>query len=108
MPALICFSMIILQINNWDSVEIFRLNTNDSLIDAIQGIPLSPFAHSSNKHLINNVVPLFFLMSLLRYIFDKFSSMKDKAPVSSPILIIETNNRGMTFAVIKEELSSWP
>ena len=67
--------MIILQINNWDSVEIFRLNTNDSLIDAIQGILLSPFAHSSNKHLINNVVPLFFLMSLLRYIFDKFSSI---------------------------------
>ena len=65
--------MIILHVNNWDSVDIFRLNTTEGFLEAFQGIVLSPFAHSSNKHLINNVVPLFFLMSLIRYIFDKFS-----------------------------------
>ena len=65
--------MIILHINNWDSPDIFKLSTDFHFFDAIQGIFLSPFAHSTNNHLINNVVPLFFLMSLIRYVFGGLS-----------------------------------
>ena len=65
--------MILLHINNWDSPDIFRLKTNSNFLEALQGILLSPFAHSTDRHLINNVIPLFFLMCLLRYVFDRFA-----------------------------------
>jgi len=67
--------MIVLHLNNWDSPDIFRLSTDFNFFDAIQGILLSPFAHSTDSHLINNVVPLFFMMSLIIYVFGNYSYM---------------------------------
>ena len=65
--------MIILHVNDWDSPDTFRLKTTGDFLDSLQGIFLSPFAHSTDRHLINNVIPLFFIMCLLRYIFDRFA-----------------------------------
>ena len=65
--------MVILHMNNWDDPDTFRLISGINFIDALKGILLSPFAHGTDSHLINNVVPLFFLMCLLRYIFQRFA-----------------------------------
>ena len=73
LPLFVCGLMIVLHLNNWDSPDIFKLSTDFHFFDAIQGIFLSPFAHSTNNHLINNVVPLFLLMSLIRYVFGELS-----------------------------------
>ena len=72
-PGIVSGLMILLHLNNWDESSIFKLNTADYFFDALPGILFSPFAHGNNEHLINNVVPLFFLMCLIRYIFDKFA-----------------------------------
>ena len=72
-PGIVCGLMILFHLNNWDESSIFRLNTADYFLDALPGIFLSPFAHGNNEHLINNIIPLFFLMCLIRYVFDKFA-----------------------------------
>lgn len=80
-PGIVCGLMILLHINNyyfqsnnnWDESSIFKLKTADYFFDALPGIFLSPFAHGNNEHLINNIIPLFFLMCLIRYVFDKFA-----------------------------------
>ena len=65
--------MILLHVQNWDNPDYFKLITEDNFFDSLPRIFLCPFSHSTDTHLINNVVPLFFLMCLLRYIFNKFS-----------------------------------
>ena len=65
--------MILLHVQNWDNPDYFKLITGDNFLDSLPRIFLCPFSHSTDTHLINNVVPLFFLMCLLRYIFNKFS-----------------------------------
>tara|TARA_Y100001968_G_C19382357_1_gene731003 strand:- start:126 stop:788 length:663 start_codon:yes stop_codon:yes gene_type:complete len=42
-------------------------------IGGLKGIILSPFIHGSIKHLFNNIVPLFFLLSAMIHFYDKLA-----------------------------------
>ena len=70
-PFIICSIIIFLHVFNIDSLSIFRLRPSN--IDSFLGVFLSPFAHSGYEHLINNIIPLFFFMSVIRHAFETFS-----------------------------------
>jgi len=70
-PFGICFLMCVFHFFNLDSRNIFAIVPLNW--DYITGIFLAPFAHSTSSHLINNALPLFFLMSILIHFFDRFS-----------------------------------
>ncbi len=70
-PFIICSIIIFLHVFNIDSLSVFRLNPGR--IDSFLAIFLAPFAHSGYEHLINNIIPLFFFMSIIRHAFDTFS-----------------------------------
>ena len=42
-------------------------------IKGMPGILLSPFVHGSIKHLFNNIIPLFFLLSAMIHFYDKLA-----------------------------------
>lgn len=42
-------------------------------IEGLPGVILSPFIHGSEKHLFNNILPLFFLLSAMIHFYDKLS-----------------------------------
>ena len=63
--------MFFFHYTNLDSRNIFGIRPQN--IDYLIGIFLAPFAHSDSNHLVNNTVPLFFLMSLLIHFFDLLS-----------------------------------
>ena len=71
LPFWVCFSIVFLHVFNIDSREYFGIKPQN--LDYIMGVFLAPFAHDDSDHLINNTVPLFFLMSVLIHFFDKFS-----------------------------------
>lgn len=63
--------MCCLHFLNLDSRNIFAIIPLN--LNYIMGIFLCPFAHSDTSHLINNTIPLFFLMSVMVHFFDKLS-----------------------------------
>ena len=70
-PFIVCFLIVFLHLANLDSSNVFGVKPQN--IDYLTGIFLAPFAHSDTSHLVNNTIPLFFLMSVLVYFFDFFS-----------------------------------
>lgn len=50
-----------------------HLGVYPKTIDGLKGIILSPFIHGSIKHLFNNIVPLFFLLSAMIHFYDKLA-----------------------------------
>ena len=54
--------------SNWAHLGVEPKN-----ISGLKGVFLSPFIHGSVKHLFNNVLPLFFLLSAMIHFYDKLS-----------------------------------
>ena len=54
--------------SNWAHLGVEPKN-----ISGLKGIFLSPFIHGSVKHLFNNILPLFFLLSAMIHFYDKLS-----------------------------------
>ena len=63
-------------------VKLIELKTNTNLaflgvfpknIESLPGVILSPFIHGSEKHLFNNILPLFFLLSAMIHFYNKLS-----------------------------------
>ncbi len=71
LPFIVCGLIVFFHYTNLDSRNIFGIRPQN--IDYLIGIFLAPFAHSDSNHLVNNTVPLFFLMSLLIHFFDLLS-----------------------------------
>jgi len=71
LPFIVCFFIVFLHLFNLDSRSVFGLKPQN--LDYLTGIFLAPFAHSDLSHLVNNTIPLFFLMSVLIHFFDNFS-----------------------------------
>jgi len=71
LPFIVCSLIIFFHYANLDSRSIFGIRPQN--VDYFIGVFLAPFAHSDSNHLINNTVPLFFLMSLLIHFFEFLS-----------------------------------
>ena len=71
LPFFICTIIFLTHLLNIDSRELFGLRPQK--IDSIISIFLVPFAHSDFNHLINNLIPLFFLISVLIHFYESFS-----------------------------------
>ena len=69
-PFFICTIIFLTHLLNIDSRELF---VRPQKIDSIISIFLVPFAHSDFNHLINNLIPLFFLISVLIHFYELFS-----------------------------------
>ena len=54
--------------SNWSYFGVYPKS-----IEGLKGIILSPFIHGSIKHLFNNIVPLFFLLSAMIHFYDKLA-----------------------------------
>ena len=54
--------------SNWSNFGLYPKN-----IEGLKGILLCPFIHGSVKHLFNNLIPLFFLLSAMIHFYDKLS-----------------------------------
>jgi membrane associated rhomboid family serine protease len=54
--------------SNWSDLGVYPKS-----IEGLKGIILSPFIHGSIKHLFNNIVPLFFLLSAMIHFYDKLA-----------------------------------
>ena len=50
-----------------------HLGVEPKNISGLKGILFSPFIHGSVKHLFNNVIPLFFLLSAMIHFYDKLA-----------------------------------
>ena len=70
-PSVVCLLIVFFHLANLDARSIFGLRPQN--IDYLTGIFLVPFAHSDINHLLNNTIPLFFLMSVLVHFFYNFS-----------------------------------
>jgi len=70
-PFIVCFLIVVLHLANLDSRSVFGIKPQS--VNYLTGIFLAPFAHSDSNHLVNNTIPLFFLMSVLIHFFDTFS-----------------------------------
>ena len=71
LPTIICSLICFFHFANLDSRLIFGIRPQN--LNYLFGIFLAPFAHSDSTHLLNNSLPLFFLMSLLIHFFDSLS-----------------------------------
>ena len=54
--------------SNWSDFGVYPKS-----IEGLKGIILAPFIHGSIKHLFNNIVPLFFLLSAMIHFYDKLA-----------------------------------
>ena len=54
--------------SNWYSFGVYPQN-----IEGLKGVILCPFIHGSIKHLFNNLLPLFFLLSAMIHFYDKLA-----------------------------------
>jgi membrane associated rhomboid family serine protease len=54
--------------SNWSGLGVYPKS-----IEGLKGIILAPFIHGSIKHLFNNIVPLFFLLSAMIHFYDKLA-----------------------------------
>ena len=54
--------------SNWSYFGVYPKS-----IEGLKGIILSPFIHGSIKHLFNNIVPLFFLLSAMIHFYNKLA-----------------------------------
>ena len=71
LPFIVCGLIIFFHYANLDSRSVFGIRPQN--INYFFGVFLAPFAHSDSNHLINNTIPLFFLMSLLIHFFELLS-----------------------------------
>ena len=71
LPSVVCLLIVFFHLANLDARSVFGLKPQN--IDYLTGIFLVPFAHSDINHLLNNTIPLFFLISVLVHFFDNFS-----------------------------------
>ena len=71
-------------------VKLIELKTNTNLaflgvfpknIESLPGVILSPFIHGSEKHLFNNILPLFFLSAVLKSFFISWYQVPQNAAV---------------------------
>ena len=54
--------------SNWSYLGVKPQN-----LEGLKGIVLSPFIHGSTKHLFNNLIPLFFLLSAMIHFYNKLA-----------------------------------
>lgn len=71
LPSIVSLLIFFFHYANLDTRLLFGIQPQN--LHYLTGVFLAPFAHSDYSHLINNTIPLFFLMSLLIYFFDSLS-----------------------------------
>jgi len=71
LPSIVSLLIFFFHYANLDTRLFFGIQPQN--LNYLTGVFLAPFAHSDYSHLINNTIPLFFLMSLLIFFFDSFS-----------------------------------
>ena len=73
-PTVLVFIIILVK---WIEIKTnsdwYYLGVYPQKIQGLKGILLSPFIHGSIKHLFNNIVPLFFLLSAMIHFYDKLA-----------------------------------